>query len=135
MRKQTPPKTRKVQETQPPSHKSQFPGPFPIRTHLDLCRENMLLSPDGKTLFILDWEAVGYHPRSFQLAALQYLRDSHGGRGEAGFQREVLRPFDGGAGFKNGGSYYAASGIESVEEEETCLVRLVHAASVEYMCE
>lgn len=81
----------------------------------------MILREDG-TLCILDWESVGYYPRSFQLASLQHLRDI-GYAPDYAFYQMLLNSLN-----YNGR-------ISSDEKDDIHKVLVVHAASSRYICQ
>ncbi|KUL89800.1 hypothetical protein ZTR_00464 [Talaromyces verruculosus] len=44
-----------------------------VLCHMDLCRRNMLLSEDGKSIYLLDWGHAGFFPRFYEVATLSCL--------------------------------------------------------------
>lgn len=44
-----------------------------VLCHMDLCRRNMILSEDGKSIYLLDWGHAGFFPRFYEVATLSCL--------------------------------------------------------------
>ncbi|TGJ70087.1 hypothetical protein EYR41_006079 [Orbilia oligospora] len=54
----------------PISFKISFQNCDLVFSHLDLAPRNIIKKDDG-TLYLVDWEAAGYYPKCFELAAIQ----------------------------------------------------------------
>lgn len=49
-------------------------SPYPlVLCHMDLCRRNMILGEDGKSIYLLDWGHAGFFPRFYEVATLSCL--------------------------------------------------------------
>ncbi|GAM33859.1 hypothetical protein TCE0_013f01065 [Talaromyces pinophilus] len=44
-----------------------------VLCYMDLCRQNMILSEDGKSIYLLDWGHAGFFPRFYEVATLSCL--------------------------------------------------------------
>lgn len=44
-----------------------------VLCHMDLCRRNMILGEDGKSIYLLDWGHAGFFPRFYEVATLSCL--------------------------------------------------------------
>lgn len=54
-------------------------SPYPlVLCHMDLCRRNMILGEDGKSIYLLDWGHAGFFPRFYEVATLSCLNPYDG---------------------------------------------------------
>lgn len=91
--------------------------PYPlVLCHLDLCRRNMILREDNKSIYLVDWAHAGLYPRFFEVAAISCLNPH-----DPPYEDPLLE---------------ATNNSLKLTEEEKRLVKLMHvarAASLRYL--
>ncbi len=91
--------------------------PYPlVLCHMDLCRRNMILGEDNRSIYLVDWAHAGIYPRFFEVATISCLNPL-----DPPYEDPLLE---------------ATNNLLKLTEEEKCLIKLMHvarAASLRYL--
>jgi aminoglycoside phosphotransferase (APT) family kinase protein len=91
--------------------------PYPlVLCHMDLCRRNMILEEDNKSIWLVDWGHAGLFPRFFEVATISCLNPY-----DAPYEEDLLRTTE------------KRIGLTEVEKGLIKLMQIARAASLRYL--
>ena len=89
-----------------------------VLCHMDLCRRNMILMEDGKSICLVDWGHAGLFPRFFELATLSCLNPY-----DEPYEKPLLEATE------------ELIGLKEEEKDLMKLLQIARAASLRYIFE